>query len=120
VIVIQFPKVIQDKTSIAYNKGQTFINGQNPKAFEACGEAFQENLQKFFVHRAIEMASNGILVLILNHSWTDHPTTKINNESPTHTHVDFITEMCESIWEDFIFEVWLNFYFLMMSNNFNS
>jgi hypothetical protein len=48
VIVIQFPKVIQDKTSVAYNKGQTFINGQNPKAFEACGEAFQENLQIFF------------------------------------------------------------------------
>ncbi len=103
--MIQFPKVIQEKTSVAYNKGQTFINGKDPKAFEACGEAFQENLQKFFVHRAIEMASSGILVLIFNGGWTDLPTTKINNESP-HTHVDFFMEMCESIWEDFIFEVW--------------
>ncbi len=103
--MIQFPKVIQDKTSIAYNKGQTFINGQNPKVFEACGETFQENLQFFFVHRAIEMAWSGILVLIFCGSWTNLPTTKINNESP-HTHVDFFMEMCESIWEDFIFEVW--------------
>jgi hypothetical protein len=46
--VIQFPKIIQNKTLVAYNKGQTSINGQNPKAFEACGEVFQENLQKFF------------------------------------------------------------------------
>jgi len=103
--VIQFPKVIQEKTSIAYNKRQTFINEQNPKAFEACGEAFQENLQKFFVHQAIEMTSSGILVLIFCGSWIDLPTTKINNESP-HTHVDFLMEMCESIWEDVIFEVW--------------
>jgi hypothetical protein len=56
VIVIQFPKVIKDKTSVAYNKGQTFINGQNPKVFEACGETFQKNLQTFFVRRTIEMA----------------------------------------------------------------
>jgi len=103
--VIQFPKGIQDKTSVAYNKGQIFINGQNPKAFEACGEAFQENLQIFFIHQAIEMASNGFLVLIFCGSWTCLPTTKTNNESP-HTHVDFLMEMCESIWEDFIFEVW--------------
>jgi hypothetical protein len=64
VIGIQFPKVIQDKTSFAYNKRNFFINGQNPKAFQACGETFQENLQKFFVHQTIEMASSGILVLI--------------------------------------------------------
>jgi hypothetical protein len=51
------------------------------------------------------MASSGILVLIFCGSWTNLPTTKINNESP-HTHVDFFMEMCESIWEDFIFEVW--------------
>jgi hypothetical protein len=51
------------------------------------------------------MASNGILVLIFCGSWTNLPTTKINKESP-HTHVDFLMEMCESIWEDFIFEVW--------------
>jgi hypothetical protein len=62
-------------------------------------------LQFFFVHRAIEMAWSGILVLIFCGSWTNLPTTKINNESP-HTHVDFFMEMCESIWEDFIFEVW--------------
>jgi len=103
--MIQFPKGIQEKTLVAYNKGQTFINGQNPKAFEACGEAFQENLQKFFIHQAIEMASNGILVLILCGSWTYLPTTKTNNESPQ-THVHFLMEMCESIREDFIFEVW--------------
>jgi hypothetical protein len=103
--VIQFSKVIQDKTSVAYNKGKTFINGKNPKAFEAGGETFQENLQKFFVHQGIEMASSGILVLIFCGSWTNLPTTKINNESP-HTHVDFLMEMCESIWKDFIFEVW--------------
>jgi len=47
VIVIQFPKVIQDKTLVAYNKRQTFINGQNPKAFEARGEAFQEICKSF-------------------------------------------------------------------------
>ncbi len=104
-IVIQFPKVIQDKRSIACNKGQTFINGKNPKAFEACGKAFQEKLQKFFFHKAIEMTSSEILVLIFCGSWTYLPTTKINNESP-HTHVDFLMQMCESIWEDFIFEVW--------------
>jgi hypothetical protein len=51
------------------------------------------------------MASSGILVLIACGSWTDLPTTKINNESP-HTHVEFFMEMCEFIWEDFIFEVW--------------
>jgi hypothetical protein len=85
VIVIQFLKVIQDKRLVAYNKGQPFINGQNPKAFEVCGEAFKENLQKFFVHRTIEMASSGILVLIFCGSWTYLPTTKINNESPPHT-----------------------------------
>jgi hypothetical protein len=102
--MIQFPKVIQDKTLVAYNKGHAFINGKNPKAFEACGEVFQENLQNFFVHQAIEMASNGILVLIFCGSWIDLPTTKINNESPR-THVDFFREMCESVWKDFNFEV---------------
>jgi hypothetical protein len=51
------------------------------------------------------MESNGILVLIFCGSWTYLPTIKTNNESP-HTHVDFLMEMCESIWEDFIFEVW--------------
>jgi hypothetical protein len=29
------PKVVQNKASITYNKGQTFINAQNPKALEA-------------------------------------------------------------------------------------
>jgi hypothetical protein len=103
-IVIQFPKVIQDKTSGAYNKGQTFINEKNPKAFEACGEDFQTNLQKFFVHRAIELVSGGLLILIFAGRWTNLPTTKINDGSP-HPSMDNFIDIAEASWEDLISEV---------------
>jgi hypothetical protein len=103
VIVIQFPKVIQDKTSGAYNKGQTFINEKNPKAFEACGGAFQTNLQKFFVHRATELVSGGILFLIFTGRWTNLPMTKINDGSP-HPSMDNFINIAEASWEDLISE----------------
>ncbi len=103
-IVIQFPKVIQDKTSDAYNKGQSFINEKNPKAFEACGGAFQTNLQKFFVHQATELASGGILILIFVGRWTNLPTTKINDGSP-HPFEDNFMDIAKASWEDLISEV---------------
>jgi hypothetical protein len=37
---MQLPKVVQNKASITYNRRQTFINAQNPKVLEACGEGF--------------------------------------------------------------------------------
>jgi hypothetical protein len=103
-IVIQFPQVIQDKTSGAYNKGQTFINEKNPKAFETCGEDFQTNLQKFFVHRAIELVSSGLLILIFAGRWTNLPTTKINDGS-SHPSMDNFIDIAEASWEDLIYEV---------------
>ncbi len=117
VIVIQFPKVIQDKTSDAYNKGQTFINEKNPKAFEACGGAFQTNLQKFFVHRATELVSGGILILIFTGRWTNPPTTKINDGSP-HPSMNNFRDIAEASWEDLIYQVG-DFFNWMMCCNFN-
>ncbi|KAH8940593.1 hypothetical protein BDL97_15G097500 [Sphagnum fallax] len=98
-----FPQVIQDKTSGAYNKGQTFINEKNPKAFETCGEDFQTNLQKFFVHRAIELVSGGLLILIFAGRWTNLPTTKINDGS-SHPSMDNFIDIAEASWEDLISE----------------
>ncbi|CAK9215879.1 unnamed protein product [Sphagnum troendelagicum] len=95
--------IIQDKTLGAYNKGQTFINEKNPKAFEACGEDFQTNLQKFFVHGATELVSGGILILIFAGRWTNLPTTKINDGSP-HPSMDNFINVVEANWEDLISE----------------
>ncbi|CAM6039785.1 unnamed protein product [Sphagnum compactum] len=96
-----FPKVIQDKTSSAYNKGQTYINDNNPKAFEACGGTFQKNLQKFFIHRATELVSGGILILIFGGRWTNLPTAKIN-DGPPHPSEDNFIDVAEASWEDLI------------------
>ncbi len=106
---MQLPEVVQNKASIAYNKGQTFINAQNPKALEACGEVFQENFQKFLVHRAIELAPGGLLVLLFRGRWTNLPTMEIVDEPP-HPCMDFGMEAWEASWEDLIFEVGENFF----------
>ncbi|CAM6064028.1 unnamed protein product [Sphagnum tenellum] len=101
------PEVVQNKASIAYNKGQTFINAQNPKALEACGEVFQENFQKFLVHRAIELALGGLLVLLFRGRWTNLPTLEIVDEPP-HRCMDFGMEAWEASWDDLIFEGLIN------------
>jgi len=108
--MMQLPKVVQNKASIAYNKGQTFINAQNPKALEACGEVFQEKFQKFLVHRATELAPGGLLVLLFRGRWTNLPTMEIVDEPPHHPCMDFGMEAWEASWEDLIFEVGENFF----------
>ncbi len=65
---------------------------------------FKHIYKGFFVHRALELASGGLLILSFCGRWTNVPTMEIDGE-PLQLGLDFTMEAWEASWEDLILEV---------------